>query len=201
MSRSRPRLLVATRNPGKLKELAVLLAEVPFELVSLPDVGINFEVEETGETFEENATLKASAYCEASGLLTLADDSGLEVDVLGGQPGVRSSRYAGAGAGDEERNALLIRNLRAHPRERWSAKFRCVIAIAAPSEEIELAEGSVDGVITDRPRGTNGFGYDPLFFLPDLGKTMAELAPEAKDALSHRGIAARKAVSVLNRST
>ena len=192
--------MVATRNPGKLKELSLLLADVPFELVSLTDVGIDFEVEETGKTFEENAKLKAMTYREASGLLTLADDSGLEVDVLGGQPGVRSARYAGEGASEEERNALLIRNLRAQPDALWSARFRCVIAIAVPSGGIDVVEGSVDGVITDRPRGTNGFGYDPVFFLPELGMTMAELKPEVKDGLSHRGIAARKAAEVLTRA-
>ena len=194
------RLLVATRNEGKLRELSPLLGGVPYRLVSLDDVGIDFDVKETGSTFKENAVLKATAYCRASGLLTVADDSGLEVDVLGGDPGVRSARYAGEDASDVERNELLLRNLSTFPRETWTARFRCAIAIAMPdSEDPAIVEGQVEGLITDHPRGDNGFGYDPVFYLPDLSVTMAELPSSLKNELSHRGIAARKAVETLKR--
>ncbi len=192
-----PPLLVATRNAGKLSELRVLLREAPYRLVSLDDVGLDFEVEETGGTFAENATLKATTYGRAAFLPTLADDSGLEVDALGGAPGVLSSRYAGQDAGDDERNTLLLRNLANHSPETWTARFRCAIAIAPPAQDVSVVEATVDGMITDRPRGENGFGYDPVFYLPELGSTMAELSAEHKNRLSHRALAAKKAVSVL----
>jgi XTP/dITP diphosphohydrolase len=193
-----PKLLIATRNQGKLRELAALLEGVPFELVSLADVGIEDEVEETGATLEENAVLKATTYACLSGLPTLADDSGLEVDALGGEPGVRSSRYAGEGATDAQRIALLLRNLSGKP-EPWTARFRCVIAIAWPDESVEQLAGQCYGRIVRQPRGSNGFGYDPIFLFSELGKTMAELSSEEKNRLSHRSAAARKATIELNK--
>jgi len=199
------KLLVASRNAGKLKELKALLAGVPFELVSLADVGIEDEVEETGATLEENAVLKATTYARLSGLPTLADDSGLEVEALGGEPGVHSSRYAGAGATDAQRIAFLHKKLQNIPQEKWNARFRCVIAIAWPvrqtqgklSEPAELYTGECYGRIISQPRGLNGFGYDPAFLFPALGRTMAELSTEEKNRVSHRSIAARKAAAAL----
>ena len=189
------RLLIATHNPGKLIELTRLLGDVPFDLVSLADAGIHHQVDETGETFEQNAALKAETYARLSGLPTLADDSGLEVDALDGEPGVRSSRYTGDNATDADRIAFLLRkldNIRASDR---TAHFRCVIAVAWPGGPLELHSGACEGRITEAPRGSNGFGYDPVFFIPAMGRTMAELSPEEKNRVSHRSEAARKAAA------
>ena len=194
-----PPLLVATRNRGKLAELECMLHEAPYRLISLDEIGLDFEVEETGSTFAENATLKATTYGEAAGLPTLADDSGLEVDALGGAPGVLSSRYAGEGANDGDRVALLLHNLADHPQENRTARFRCAIAIALPNNEVHVVEGAAEGVITNDPRGENGFGYDPVFFLPEIGRTLAELPNEHKNRLSHRAEAVQKALLVLQR--
>ena len=207
----RSKLLIATHNPGKVREYRALLGEVPFDLVSLSDAGIKEAVDETGTTFEDNARLKAQAYAAASGLTTLADDSGLEVDALGGQPGVRSARYgedtvdrARSGKlSDQDRVALLIRNLDGVPWERRTARFRCVIAVAcppsanAPAEKPGFLEGAVEGVIQYDPMGDNGFGYDPVFYLPSYGLTMAQLPMEEKNRISHRAQAANKAVALL----
>ena len=194
------RLLVATHNMGKLAELRELLRGVPFELVSLSDVGIEVDVDETGETLEENAALKATTYARLSGLTTLADDSGLEVDALGGAPGVHSARYAGPDATDADRIAKLLDNLAVHPQP-WTARFRCVIAIVSPDGEIEMHGGACEGVIISEPRGENGFGYDPAFLFPERNRTMAELPDAEKNAVSHRGIAARKAARSLTGCT
>ena len=192
-----PKLLIATTNASKLAELMSLLAECPFELVSLADVGIETDVEETGATFEENASLKASAYARMSGLPSLADDSGLEVEALGGEPGVRSARFAGPGATDAQLVAYLLRKLDNVSEERMNARFRCVIAVAWPEGTVDLHTGQCRGRIIRTPRGKNGFGYDPVFLLPELGKTTAELTPEQKNRVSHRGRAAKKAVEAL----
>ena len=196
MSQTR-KLLIATHNAGKLVELAELLGGIPYQLVSLSDVGIDTDVEETGRTFEENATLKAETYRELSGLPTLADDSGLEVDALDGEPGVLSARYAGEDATDADRIALLLRNLADAPSEERTARFRCVIAVAAPGERTRLYDGACEGLIVDEPRGDYGFGYDPAFLLPNEGMTMAELPSERKNAVSHRAVAAKKAAGDL----
>ncbi len=190
-------LLIATRNAGKLREISGLIAGAPFRTVSLADVGIDLEVEETGETFEANAILKASTYARLSGLPTLADDSGLEVDALGGEPGVRSSRYAGDDATDADRVAFLLGRLQNEGRGPWPARFRCVIAIAWRHDDIELHAGACEGAVIDSPRGSNGFGYDPVFLIPELGRTMAELPPDEKGSVSHRGMAVRKAAAAL----
>ena len=195
--RPTPKLLVATRNAGKLRELTELLGDVPCDLVSLDDVGTDHEVDETGSTFDENATLKAEAYSRISGLITLADDSGLEVDALGGEPGVRSARYAGPDATDADLVAFLLTKLAETPQSVWTARFRCSIAIAAPGEDVELHSGSCEGRVVSSPRGENGFGYDPIFELPDLGLTMAELPTRLKNRLSHRALAARSAAESL----
>lgn len=192
----RNRLLVATHNAGKLAELRDLLRDVPYTLVSLSEVGIDLDVDETGETLEENAVLKATTYARLADLPTLADDSGLEVDALNGAPGVHSARYAGPGATDADRIARLLDNLAAHPQP-WTARFRCVIAIATSDGNIELHGGACEGVIISNPRGDNGFGYDPAFYILESNRTMAELSDAEKNAVSHRGIAARKAAHAL----
>ena len=195
--KNQPKLLVATRNPGKMVELRELLDGVPFWLTSLDDEGVADEVEETGATFEENARLKASFYASLTGLLTLADDSGLEVDALSGEPGVHSARYGGPGLTDEDRVELLLKNMKDVPWEKRAGRFRCVISILSPSEDFGMMNGVVEGIIQYEPKGANGFGYDPVFYLPHLGKTTAELSLEEKNLLSHRGQAARKAAGLL----
>ena len=191
------KLLLATRNPGKVREFTQLLAGVPFKLTSLEEANVAEDVEETGTSFQENAVLKAKAYACLSGMLTLADDSGLEVDALGGEPGVTSARYGSAEFSDEERVQLLLDKLRGVPLEKRTARFRCVIAIAKPSGEVGTVEGVVEGVIQYKPEGANGFGYDPVFYLPERGCTTAQLSMEEKNIISHRGQAARRAVDLL----
>lgn len=192
-------LLVATNNQGKLREYRDLLAGLPVQLVSLSEAGIDTEVEETGHTFAENAVLKASCYARASGLCTLADDSGLEVDALGGEPGVMSSRYAGPRATDADRVRFLLNKMRTVSDDRRSARFRCVIAVASPSGRVETSEGSVEGVIIREPRGEHGFGYDPIFYVPEMSRTMAELPPAVKNRISHRARAAAGARLIIER--
>lgn len=184
-------LLVATHNRGKLREYRELLRDLPVQLTFLDEVGIADDVPETGQSFEENAVLKARAYAQKSGLLTLADDSGLEVDALGGRPGVHSARYAGPTATDADRIRKLLSELQGVPPEQRTARFRCVIAVATPDGEVITAEGTVEGVIATEPRGTHGFGYDPIFYLPELGVTMAQLPPAVKNRISHRARAAQ----------
>jgi len=197
MSSDVEKLLIATNNPGKLKEYADLLAGLPVILTTPAHEGLLLEVDESGATFAENAILKARAYAKAGGLLTLADDSGLEVDALDGAPGVRSARYAGKGASDEDRYRLLLGHLVDVPEGRRTARFRCVVAIATPEGDVHTAEGRCEGVIGFEPRGRHGFGYDPVFYLPDRGQTMAELPPEVKNQISHRARAARAALPIL----
>jgi len=193
------KLLLATNNRGKARELKELLRELPLELVLPGELGISAEVEETGTTFEENAKIKATVLAKRSGLLSLADDSGLEVDTLGGEPGPLSARYAGEGASDKERVDYLLAKLKGVPREKRTARFRCVIAIATPEGKVELCFGECQGLITFGPKGERGFGYDPVFYFPGLDKTMAELPLDIKNRVSHRGAAAREAVEYLRR--
>jgi XTP/dITP diphosphohydrolase len=193
------KLLLATNNKAKLCEYRSLLKALHFELVTLSERGITRVVREVGRSLEENAELKALALAAESQLVALADDSGLEVDVLGGEPGPLSARYAGEGASDKERIDYLMARLTGVPWEKRSACFRCVIAIATPEGRVELCSGECWGLITFEPRGEEGFGYDPIFYLPRLNKTMAELSLEAKNSVSHRGEAARKVPSVLAR--
>jgi XTP/dITP diphosphohydrolase len=194
-----PTLLIATTNQNKLREYAAIFAGLPFELRTLRDLGIDDDVEETGATFAENARLKAEFYAARSGMPVLADDSGLEVHALGGEPGVLSHRYAGPDATDADRNALLLKKLEAVPFHARLARFVCAIALARPDGSIEEVEGALPGVIELAPRGANGFGYDPLFFLLDENATLAELPPERKNQISHRAEAARAAREVLER--
>lgn len=193
------KILVATLNPGKLVEMQALLQDLPAELVTPAEVNLEMPVEETGSTYAENAALKAVAYARASGLLSLADDSGLEVGALDGMPGLHSKRFAPwPGASDADRRKLLLEKLqdKAPP---WIARFRCVVAVASPSGALEFAQGICPGEIIPEERGANGFGYDPIFLLPELGKTMAELDMPEKNLLSHRGRAVRAAYPILMR--
>lgn len=196
------RLLVATNNPGKLREYRDLLAGLPETVeISFPaQEGIDLEVEEVGETFDENARIKAVAYAQASGLLTLADDSGLEVDALDGAPGVRSARYAGPGASDADRYRKLLADLAGIPPGQRSARFRCVVALALPEGPVYTAEGRCEGNIGFSARGEHGFGYDPVFIVDGFGgKTLAELSPEVKNRISHRARAMEAALPTLRR--
>ena len=193
------KLLIATQNMGKVREYRDLLADLPFDILSLADVGIDVDVEETGETFAANALLKARTYAQLSGLLTWADDSGLAVDALDGWPGIHSARHAGPDATDADRIDILLARLADVPPAQRGAAFHCVVAIAAPDGRAWTTEGMCSGVILDAPAGSGGFGYDPVFFVPHLGKTFAQLRPDEKNAISHRGIAARKAVDLLAR--
>lgn len=196
-TRLRPTLLLATGNAGKVRELRELLRDAPVRLVGLRDAGITQDVEETGDTFEENASLKAAEYARLSGLWALAEDSGLEVDALGGGPGVHSRRYAGLDATDAQRVQYLLSKLRNVPWERRGARFRSVIAIASPMGVQRVVVGECRGVIALEPRGSEGFGYDPVFFLPELGRTVAELSLEEKNRVSHRSRSAAESVEAL----
>ncbi|MDP2660791.1 MAG: RdgB/HAM1 family non-canonical purine NTP pyrophosphatase [Dehalococcoidia bacterium] len=191
------KLLISTNNLHKLQEYRALLEELPLSLTCLRDEGISTTVEEDGLTFEENAVTKARTYASLSGLLTLADDSGLEVDALGGEPGVFSARYAGPEATDRERVAYLLAKMQGIPWEKRRACFRCVIAIADPTSNLWVCEGRCEGFVALEPRGDRGFGYDPIFYLPDMALTMAELAPSKKNQISHRAQAAHEARKVL----
>jgi XTP/dITP diphosphohydrolase len=195
-------LLIATTNRGKVRELQALLADFPASLhVRLPDeLGIDLHVEETGLTYAENATLKARAFCQASGMLALADDSGLEVAALGGAPGLYSARYAPLpGATDADRRAFLLLNLADQPAP-WSARFVCTVAIAVPDGRLFISEGECRGEIILVERGNDGFGYDPIFLVTELGRTMAELSMEEKNRLSHRARAVRGAYPLLQQA-
>jgi len=193
----RRKLLLATNNQAKVREYRSLLQNLPYELVTLAEQGITTIVSEVGESLEGNARLKATVLAVESQLLALADDSGLEVDALGGEPGRLSARYAGENASDKDRVNYLLLRLKDVPWERRSARFRCVIAIATPDGEVEFCSGECQGFITFEPRGEQGFGYDPVFYLPELDKTMAELPLEIKNQVSHRGQAARKVYQLL----
>ena len=191
------KLLIATTSEGKLREFRALFGDLPFELTSLTGEGIRGDVPETGTTFQENAVQKARAYAKRSGMLTLAEDSGLEVDALNGEPGVYSARFGGDGLSDADRVDLLLERLKGVPRERRTARFRSVIALVDPGQEPVVVEGTVEGIIGTAPRGKGGFGYDPVFLLPDRDITTAELPMDEKNRISHRGQSARKAAEVL----
>jgi XTP/dITP diphosphohydrolase len=179
-------LLIASGNPGKLLEIQALLIGMPFELVYPSQLGFPLSVVEDGTTYAENAARKALAFTGASGLITLADDSGLEVERLGGLPGLHSARFSPLpGASDADRRAYLLKKLDKFQRP-WEAKFKCTVAIALPGGEVHYTEGECDGEIIPGERGSGGFGYDPIFLIPESGKTMAELSMEEKNQLSHR---------------
>lgn len=177
--------ILATHNPGKLREMAAILSQYGVEVVSPADVGITVDVEETGTTFAENAMLKAKAICAAADLPAIADDSGLCVDALNGGPGVYSARYGGEGLDDKGRYTLLLQNMRGQTTR--AAHFACAIACAFPNGDELTAEGRCDGTIAFAPMGEGGFGYDPVFFVPEKAKTFGQLTAEEKSAISHRG--------------
>jgi XTP/dITP diphosphohydrolase len=185
-------LLLATSNPGKVRELRRLLEGVPYRILMPQDLALQLDVEEDGATYAENALKKARAYSAASQCLALADDSGLEVDALGGEPSVHSARYGGHGLDDAARTRRLLAALEGVAPSRRTARFRAVVALAWPSGREETFEGVLEGAISAAPRGVSGFGYDPVFELPH-GRTVAELDQLEKDRISHRGIAARLA--------
>lgn len=192
-----PRLLLATSNPGKIREYRSLLSGLHYHITTLAEEGITEVVTESGNSYDQNARSKAVAYGKFSQLIALADDSGLEVDALDGAPGVKSARFAGQTATDAERVSLLLARLDGIPWEQRTAHFKCVIAIATPAGKSEICYGECHGMIALEARGEDGFGYDPVFFLPELGKTMAELSLETKNRISHRARASQKARQVL----
>jgi XTP/dITP diphosphohydrolase len=191
------KLLIATHNQGKAREYRELLAGLPLEVTYLDAEGISREVEETGATMEDNARLKAGEYAQLSGLWTWADDSGLEVDALGGAPGVFSARYAGEGATDADRYRKLLDALTGVPWDSRTARFRCAVALATPEGEMRVTEDVCEGLIAFGPAGANGFGYDPVFYMPEHGATMAQLPSELKNQVSHRARASQKALAIL----
>jgi len=192
-----PELLLASSNPGKIREYRLLLDGLGYQITTLAEQGITKVVTESGNSYEQNARLKAITYAKLSQLATLADDSGLEVDALNGEPGVKSARFAGEAATDAEKVSFLLAKLNGVPWERRTARFKCVIAIASPGDRVELCYGECHGMIAFEAKGENGFGYDPIFFLPEIGKTMAELHLEMKNQISHRARASQKARQVL----
>ncbi len=189
------RILLATHNRGKRREWKKLLGDLPIELILPEETGLHQEVEETGTTYAENARLKAQALCAASGLPTLADDSGLEVDALDGAPGIRSARYAPGS--DTVRYRALLQALEGVPEAERTARFRCVALLLLPDGREFIREGVCEGRITTEPRGEGGFGYDPVFLLPEKGRTMAELSAEEKNRISHRARAAQQLIPLL----
>jgi XTP/dITP diphosphohydrolase len=193
-----PRLLIATNNPGKLAEFQRLLHGCGWDLVTPRDLGLAFPDDEPGHTYEENAKIKALNGAQSSSLVTLADDSGLEIDALDGAPGARSARFLGDDAGFDRRFEEILGRMSGLPSARRWARFRCVVALAEPaSGSVRLFEGEVQGLIALEPRGDLGFGYDPIFYLPQQARTMAELPPHVKDVISHRGRAAMRARPLL----
>lgn len=184
-------LLVATTNQGKIKEIKDILSSLGITVITPPEINLQIEVKEDGATFAENASIKARAWSEASGMPALADDSGLCVDALGGRPGVLSARFAGPDADDSDNITLLLESLKG--KEDRSARFVCAVALATVTGELITAGGEYEGVITHEPAGDKGFGYDPVFFDPSSGRTFAQLTPEEKNTRSHR----RKALEVL----
>ena len=192
-----PKLLLATFNPGKIREYRFLLDALGYQITTLAEEGIVKTVIESGSNYEQNARLKALAYAKLSQFTALADDSGLEVDALNGEPGIKSARFAGESASDVDKVNLLLARLKNTPWEKRTARFKCVIAIASPRGRVELCYGECHGMIALQAKGENGFGYDPIFFFPEMGKTMSELPFEIENQVSHRAQASQKARQVL----
>jgi XTP/dITP diphosphohydrolase len=191
------RLLIATNNPGKLDEIKALLEGLDLTILTPSDLGLVIDVTEDGQTYAENAGRKATAFAKASGMISLGDDSGLEVDGLNGMPGLHSHRFSPIlNSSDADRRKYLLGQLVNIPRP-WTARFRATVAIALTSGEISITEGQCEGEIIPEERGHNGFGYDPIFFIPDLGRTMAELDMREKNRLSHRARAIQNAIPML----
>jgi XTP/dITP diphosphohydrolase len=193
------RLLIATENPGKKREYDRLLACLSLELCTPEHLGLALTLQEDGESYVQNARIKALCYMQASQLPTLADDSGLEVDALEGAPGLRSARYAGGNANDVDRYRLLLQQLASVPWEKRTARFRCVLILAIPGGEVYTTEGTCEGIIAFEPQGNHGFGYDPVFYLPEQRQTMAQLRPAIKNRISHRARAVQQMLPILSR--
>ena len=191
------KLVLATNNKGKVKELKEMLTNLPIEISSLEDYPASGEIEENGTTFEENALIKARAVAQYTGLPAMADDSGLEVDYLKGAPGVYSARYAGESKSDQANNTKLLQELEGVPAEKRTARFRCVIALVNPDGREYTASGACEGRINFEPSGDGGFGYDPLFFVDEFGKTFAQIDSLSKNSISHRGRALQQAIIIL----
>ncbi len=191
------KLIFATGNENKMKEIRMILADAGYEILSMKEAGIDADIVEDGTTFEENAIIKAKAIRELCGCLVLADDSGLEIDYLNKEPGIYSSRYMGEDTSYDLKNQNLISRLEGVPDEKRTARFVCAIAAAFPDGRIETRRGTIEGRIAYEPAGENGFGYDPIFYVPEFGKTTAELSPEEKNEVSHRGRALRMIREVL----
>jgi len=191
------KLLLATNNKGKVAEIKALLGRTGLTLLTPADLGLTLDVFEDGLTYAENASKKAAAFSQASGLLALGDDSGLEVDALSGRPGLHSHRFCPIpGATDADRRKYLLETLQEAPRP-WTAHFRATVAVVLPSGEVHITSGQCDGEIIPVERGSNGFGYDPIFFIPGIGRTMAELEMDEKNRLSHRALAIQNAIPIL----
>lgn len=193
---NKKRLVFATGNQGKVNEFRQMLGQ-EYEICSMKELGVDVDIVEDGSTFEENAVIKAKAVMEATGEMVLADDSGFEVDALGGEPGIYSARYMGEDTPYSVKNAELLRRCEGVPEDKRDARFVCVIACAYPDGKVDTVTGVIEGKLAYEPKGENGFGYDPIFYLPDRGCTTGELEPEEKNAISHRGIAIRKMVELL----
>ena len=193
----KPRLIFATGNEGKMREIRQILADSGYEILSMKEAGVDLDIVEDGTTFEENALIKAKAVMEATGELTLADDSGLEIDAFGGEPGVYSSRYLGEDTPYTEKNQVILDRMKDVPEEKRGARFVCVIAAVFPDGQTRTTRGTMEGIIGYESNGENGFGYDPIFYLPELKKYSAQLSSGEKNLLSHRGQALRKMKEVL----
>ena len=191
------RLIFATGNEGKMREIREILKDLDYEILSLKEAGIDVDIVEDGETFEENAIIKATTVMKACGEIVLADDSGLEIDYLNKEPGVMSARYMGENTSYRIKNQILIDRLDGVPKEKRTARFVCVVAAAFPDGRVETRRGTIEGRIAYEPAGENGFGYDPIFYYPERGMTTAEISPEEKNRISHRGKALRQIREVL----
>lgn len=189
--------IIATHNPGKVKEFKEILEPKGYDVKSLAEIGFTEEIEETGHTFEENAILKAEAVAKAVNKMVIADDSGLSIDNLGGKPGVYSARYAGEQKDDQANMEKVLSELKGIEKEQRTARFRCALAVSIPGAETKTVEGHVEGYIAEEPRGEYGFGYDPIFIVKDKDKTMAELTSDEKNKISHRADALKKLSKLL----
>ena len=191
------RLIFATGNQDKMREIREILGDKDYEILSMKEAGIDLDIIEDGSTFEENAMIKAKAVMEATGALTLADDSGLEIDAFGGGPGIYSARYLGTDTSYIEKNKVILEKLKDIPEEKRTARFVCAIAAAFPNGQTLTTRGTMEGIIGYEAKGENGFGYDPIFYLPQLEKYSAQLSRDEKNSLSHRGEALRKMKEIL----
>ena len=191
------KLIFATGNEGKMKEIREILGDLDYEILSMKEAGVDVDIVEDGTTFEENAIIKAKTVMEATGSIVLADDSGLEIDYLNKEPGVYSARYMGENTSYRIKNQIILDRLHGVPDIVRRARFVCVIAAAFPDGTIETRRATIEGRIAQEPAGENGFGYDPIFYLPDRGKTTAQLSAEEKNEISHRGKALRQIKEIL----